>query len=357
MGMILASIQKRKSKNGKARFRVFIRHKGHPPITATFSTKTEAKQWAQKTEVALQEKRYPVKEPPKERTISDLIDHYLENVLPSQSRDTNNSVFKLRWWKKQLGYCFLSDLSPLLIMEKRNLLLKSKTYKGTKFSPSTVNRYLAALSHVLTLAVKEWGWLDESPMKRVRKLKEPRGIVRFLSNGERKRFLKACEESSNPYIYTIVILALSTGMRRAEIMNLRWERVDLDRGIIFIEETKNGDRRSVPLRGKAFKVIQEFKAMRKQDFGLLFPSPRFKNQPFDLRRLWFQMLKKSGIKNFRFHDMRHSAASYLAMSGATPLEITEVLGHRTLQMVKRYAHISEQHSAKVIEKMNEKFFG
>ena len=220
----------------------------------------------------MREKRFFEKELPKERIVADLIHRYLEDVLPNQARDTNNNALKLKWWKKQIGYCLLSDLSPILIASKRDLLLKTKTYKGTNCLPSTVNRYLAALSHLLTIAVKDWGWLNESPMKRVRKLKEPRGIVRFLNDSERKQFLKACKESSNRYIYTIVVLALSTGMRRGEIMNLRWESVDLERGVIFIEETKNGDRRSVPLRGKALRLIQEFKLTQKQDFGLLFPS-------------------------------------------------------------------------------------
>ena len=353
----MTSIQKRKSKDGKIHFRVYVRLKGHPVVTATFAKKTEAKQWGQKTEVAMREKCFFEKERPKEHTVSDLIDRYLEEILPNQARDTNNNAFKLGWWKKQIGYSLLADLTPTLISRKRDLLLKTKTYKGTNCLPSTVNRYLAALSHLLTIAVKDWGWLDESPMKRVRKLKEPRSIVRFLNDTEREQFLKACKESSNRYIYIIVVLALSTGMRRGEIMNLRWEKVDLDRGVIFIEETKNGDRRSVPLKGKALSLIQEFKANEKQDFGLLFPSSSSKEKPFSLRRLWIRLLKTSGIKNFRFHDLRHSAASYLAMSGATPSEIAEVLGHRTLQMVKRYAHISEQHSAKVIERMNKKFFG
>ena len=234
-------------------------------------------------------------------------------------------------------------------------MLKGVTYRGTQRSPATVNRYLASLSHALTLAVKEWGWLYDSPIKRVSRSKESRGRVRFLSHTEKAALLEACQNSDYPYLYLIVVLALSTGMRRGEIMSLRWEKVDLDRGVIFIEETKNGERRSVPIRGQALDLIKKLQTSKKRDFGLLFPSVHSWDKPAHLRRFWEKALKEAAIQDFRFHDLRHSAASYLAMSGATPSEIAEVLGHRTLQMVKRYAHISQQHSESVVEKMNQMF--
>ncbi|MEM7176004.1 MAG: hypothetical protein AAF443_08840 [Chlamydiota bacterium] len=117
--------KKRKSKDGKTHFRVYGRLKGHPVVTATFAKKTEAKQWGQKTEVAMREKHFLKKERPKEHTVSDLIDRYLEEILPNQARDTNNNAFKLGWWKKQLGYCLLCDLTPSLIAEQKVYFLTS----------------------------------------------------------------------------------------------------------------------------------------------------------------------------------------------------------------------------------------
>jgi len=228
-----------------------------------------------------------------------------------------------------------------------------------------VVRYLAALSHAFTIAVNEWGWLDDSPMRKVKKPALPRGRVRFLSEdttdgekieGERTRLLKACEESSNPYLYPVVVLALSTGMRQGEIMGLTWEDVDLHQGRATLHETKNGERRVVPLSGKALELLKAHSKVRRLDTNLLFPG-RIPQKPIALRAPWEAALKKAGIEDFRFHDLRHSAASYLAMNGASLAEIAEVLGHKTLQMVKRYSHLSEAHTAGVVARMNARIFG
>lgn len=191
-------------------------------------------------------------------------------------------------------------------------------------------------------------------MRKVTKPKLPRGRVRFLSDEERSALLSACKESTNPFLYIVVVLALSTGMRQGEIMKLRWEDIDLFRGRIILHETKNGERRVVPLKGLALKLLQELTKMQSRDFGFLFPSQKDqksqKPKPIDLRFPWEVALKATGITNFRFHDLRHSTASYLAMDGASLAEIAEVLGHKTLAMVKRYAHLSEAHTSALSKK-------
>jgi len=350
----MAYIQERKSKDGKITYRVLIRLKGYPVTTATFERKTDAKKWAQKTEAAMREGRYFKTSESKKHTLVELIDRYIENVIPTKPRNAAACTAQLKWWKNEIGHCLLSDLSPALVAEKRDKLLQGMTKKGTKRSPATVVRYLAALSHAFTIATKEWGWLDDNLMRKVSKPTEPRGRVRFLDDDEREALLTACKENSNPYLYIVVVAALSTGMRQGEIMNLRWEDVDLFTGRLILHETKNGDRRVVPLHGQALNLLKKFKQERRQDVGLLFPGVD-KIKPMDLRFPWKKALKIAGIMDFRFHDTRHCAASYLAMSGATPSEIAEVLGHRTLHMVKRYAHLSEKHTSGIVEKMNEKF--
>lgn len=193
-------------------------------------------------------------------------------------------------------------------------------------------------------------------MRKVTKPKEPRGRVRFLCDDERISLLKACKESSNEYLYPVVVLALSTGMRQGEIMNLRWEDIDLFKGRITLHETKNGDRRTVPLKGHALELMQKLRFQQQRDLGLIFPGKK-PNKPMDLRFPWEQALKKANIKNYRFHDNRHSCASYLLAQKATLAEIAEVLGHKTLQMVKRYAHLSEEHASTIVEQMNQQIFG
>ena len=213
-------------------------------------------------------------------------------------------------------------------------------------------RYLASLSHLFTLAVKEWGWVEDNPLRKVTNPKLPRGRVRFLSDDERERLLQACRESTDPYLYPVVVLALSTGMRAGEALSLTWDRVDLERGRIVLEETKNGERRLVALTGHALEVLSNHNKVRRLGTSLLWPGRKNPKEPASVRRAWLDALKAAEIEDFRFHDLRHSAASYLAMNGATLAEIAEVLGHKTLQMVKRYSHLSEAHTAAGVERMN-----
>jgi integrase len=216
---------------------------------------------------------------------------------------------------------------------------------------------MAALSHAFTVAINEWGWLDDSPMRKVKKPTEPRGRVRFLSDEERERLLTACQKSDNPYLYPVFVLAISTGMRQGEIMGLNWEDVDLNQGRVTLHDTKNGERRVVPVVDKALDLLKEHAKVRPINTPLLFPSKVDPQKPMDLRAPWKAALAAAKVEDFRFHDTRHSAASYLAMNGASLAEIAEVLGHKTLQMVKRYAHLSEAHTAGVVERMNKSIFG
>jgi integrase len=133
--------------------------------------------------------------------------------------------------------------------------------------------------------------------------------------------------------------------------------VDLQQGRILLEETKNGERRLIPLVGHALELLREYGKVRRLITGLVFPGRRRPDKPVNLQHPWEEALEVAGIEDFRFHDLRHSAASYMLMNGATIAELAEVLGHKTLQMVKRYAHLSEAHTAGVVERMNAAIFG
>ena len=357
----MANIEKRATGDGKTSYRVKIRLKGYPAQSATFERLTDAKKWAASIESAIKEGRHFKTSEAKRRTMAELIDRYIQDILPGKPKNIRIQTQQLEWWRDQIGSYALADVTPSLIAEYRDKLAAGVTVRGTQRSPATVVRYLAALSHAFTIAVTEWEWLDDSPMRKVRKPTESRGRVRFLSDDERPRLLQACKESTNPYLYPVVVLALSTGMRQGEIMGLTWDVVDLNRGRAILHETKNGERRAVAITGHALELLKELGKVRRIDSKFIFPSkenaPQKPQKPMDLRTPWETALKKSEIADFKFHDLRHSAASYLAMNGASLAEIAEVLGHKTLQMVKRYAHLSEGHTARVVESMNNKIFG
>jgi len=351
----MAYIEERKDSKGQKRYRVQIKLKGFPAQNATFERKTDAKEWAKRTESAMKEGRHFKTMESKKHTVGEMIDRYKKSVLPTKGSHQPNQKIQLGYWKERIGDYTLADCTPALIAECRDELLDETTRLKKKRSPATVNRYLAALSHCFTITMKEWGWVDDNPLRKVTKLRESRGRIRFLSDDERESLLKACKESPNPLLYPIVVIALSTGARLGEILSIRFNQIDLERGTLTFFETKNNEIRVVPLVEHASEVVKDMNKIRRIDADLLFPG-KDPQKPIDIRHPWEAAVKKAGIKDYRFHDNRHSAASYLAMSGATLTEISAILGHKTLQMVKRYSHLTEQHTSKVVAKMNKKIF-
>lgn len=345
----MATIRERKTSKGETRYQAIVRLKGFPPQTATFNRKTDAKRWVTNTEAAIREGRHFKTTESKKHTLSDLIERYIKYVLPTKPKSQLKQAAQLRWWQSEIGYLTLSEVTPARLGEARDKLQRGR-------QPATVVRYMAALSHAFTIASNEWGWLEDNPLRKVRKPVEPRGRVRFLDEEERSKLLTACKQSDCESLYPVVVLALSTGMRQGEILSLEWPQVDLVRGYIYLSDTKNGERRTVPLVSHAKELILELSKIRRVDTKLLFPSTVKPQSPVAIRRPWGEALKAADIHDFRFHDLRHTAASYLAMNGASLAEIAEILGHKTLQMVKRYAHLSEQHTSRVLESMNRSMF-
>jgi integrase len=351
----MPTIEPRPTPAGKPGYRVKIRLKGAPSLSGTFARLTDAKRWAQSTEAAIREGRHFKNAAAKKHTVTELIDKYVAEVLPTKPRNARSQKTQLLWWKQELGALSLANLSAAEIGKCRDKLLAREVRPGKLTSRATVVRYLAVLSHALSTAVKEWDWLDDSPMRKVRKPKEPRGRVRFLLKPEIKKLLEACSESQNPHLHCIALLAVSTGMRLGEILTLKRSQIDITKQRLILENTKNGDSRAVTLAGPALAEITERLNKPGGADDLLFPGRR-PGKPIEIKKAWTNARKRAGIKDFRFHDLRHCASSLLLESGASLGQLAEVLGHRTLQMVKRYAHLSESHCAKLISTMNGELF-
>lgn len=352
----MPTIETRTADDGSTVHRVKIRLKGHPPEHATFKRLTDARKWGQSVEAAMRDGRHFKTSEARRHTAADMIDRYLREVAPLRPRNISNTTRHLNWWKAKLGPRLLSDVGPALLAECRNELQTLPGGKCKVRSAATVVRYLASLSHAFTIAMKEWNWVEANPVLKISKPREARGRERFLSDSERERLLVACAASSSRFLRTAVVLAISTGMRRGEMMGIRWEQVDLKRGLIMLTQTKNDTSRAVPLAGLAHGLMTELAQVRRINADLVFygADPA---RPVDLKKPWDTAVRKAGLADFRFHDLRHTAASYLAMNGATTIEIAGILGHKTLQMVKRYSHLANSHTAGVVAAMNDKIFG
>jgi len=375
----MATIRERRRKDGKATYEVQIRLRGQPSHTKAFRRKTDAQKYVQDFESAARQRRAFRYLEGTKHTLAEAIDRYLY-VADVRARKSHSSARRaagapgafspsvvdkkdlpareraLLWWKREIGDRLLADVTPALLVQVRDRIATETSRRGEVRAPATVNRTFAYLSTVLTFAVKEWQWIEQNPLRSVRQLREPRGRVRFLSDDERARLLAACRDSNSPDLFPIVVLALSTGARRGEIEWLRWRDVDLGRATATLTDTKNGETRALHLAGPALELLRERSKVRRIDSDLVFPRADG-TAPMATEKHWRKARSAAGLSNFRFHDLRHSAASYLAMNGATLAEIAAVLGHKTLAMVKRYAHLSEQHTAAVVRRMNSKIFG
>ena len=351
----MSTIERRISPDGVVRFRARVRLNGVRTASKTFHRKTDAQKWAQKTEVAIREDQYAINPLSRRKTLAELIDRYIEEVTPRKPKSAPFQKRQLEAWRKELGHLRIADITPARIVAFRQTLLDTPGSRKQQRGYATTNRYLAVLSHAFTFAVNEWGWAAENPVRKVKRVKESRGRTRFLSDDERGRLLTACRASRCAHLYPIVVIAISTGMRHAEILTLRKSQIDIDKGVIALHETKNGDSRSVPLTGHARDLVAARLSDLTDDQALLFPGLA-PGRPLTLWKPWKAVLIEASITDLRFHDLRHTAASYLAMGGATSIDLAAVLGHKTLQMVKRYSHLSDAHIHGVVAAMNKRVF-
>jgi integrase len=361
----MASIQPRtwtdKKGRQRTRYRVQIRKHGYPLVSVTFGRKSDADKWAKQTETDMDRRLYFPQYEAERHTIGDLVDRQVAAIKADRPHDYERHRVILEWWKDKIGAYTLAtpNLSDLIGRER------DKLQNEEGLSPATVNRYLASLSAGFSKAVLEWKWLPASanPMPSVAKKKEPKGRVRFLSDEERGRLLDAGRKSEYKPLYLMTLLSVTTGMRRGEMLGLHWSDIDLDRRdkqgnpapIATLKNTKNGDTRSVHLVSEVVTLLREHGKVRRLDNDLVF-CPDGSAEVNDFDQAWYAALKAAKVKDFRWHDLRHTAASYVAMSHGTLPELAALLGHRTLQMVKRYAHLTDQHTGEVVERMSKKYF-
>jgi len=291
-------------------------------------------------------------------TVRELIARYMAQY---EGRDCTRAQ-RLAAWDAMIGEFTLEQVDSDLIHAGRtelatqppliflgldhagNRIFRAKGRAKAK-TPATLNRYMVAMAAVFTWAIEERlaprGWVH--PCRGIKRLTEPDGRVRFLDESERQRLFDACRASKYPRLYALALMAMLTGARKGELLSLKWSHVDMEAGIATLGKTKNGDRRTLVLLPQLLQVLRPLAGDRDR---YVFGSVRSRYQsPATVDSAWRDAVQRSRVRDFRFHDLRHCCASYLAQAG-TPLNvIAEVLGHRKLDMSRRYAHLTTQTKA------------
>ena len=207
------------------------------------------------------------------------------------------------------------------------------------YKPAAVNRPLALLRHLLRLAHEEWEVLPSVP--KIRLEREAEGRLRWLSQEEIAALLAACQKSKNPELYAAVVIAINTGLRRAELLELTWDRVDRSRGVIRLELTKSGRRREVPLNDDS-------------DAALVSLGPRSSGRVFrdgSIRTAYENAVIAAKLDDVTFHTLRHTFASWAVQRGVSLPELKELLGHSSIGMTMRYAHLAPEHLRSAVSRL------
>jgi integrase len=242
------------------------------------------------------------------------------------------------------GKYAISEIDSQMIEHYKQMRVEETTIRGTKRSPLRVNKEIQVLSSIFTLAIEKE--LIASRPK----------INLFRVSGERIRYLTPDEEANlmtaldnRLWLKNIVLMALNTGMRRGEIFNLQWFDVDFERGLVHVRHTKSGKDRAIPMNSTVRALLEGLS----KSSGYVFPSPRTGDRLVDIKIGFMAAVRAAKIKDFRFHDIRHCAATRMAEAGVDIFTLAAILGHEDIRMTKRYAHATDEAKRRAVEKLGQ----
>ena len=333
----MATIQKLQRSKGNV-YRVLIRKKNFKTISKVFQTKKEAITFSQEIEGSRKKHLSYSSIESSNLTFNELVSAYL--LTENKDSRPNEKTLKLKYWITSIGSKQVRDIT-------KNDICQALSKLNTTHSNATINRYKAAVSVVFTYACRQYG-LTTNPTKYISSLPENNERTRFLSEAERTRLFGCCRASQWDKLYLLVLLAITTGARKGELTKLRWNDIDFDRRTAYVATTKNGQPKVLPLTDSVIKELQLFDT---KDSSLIFASKIKEEVAYCFTKPWKKALEDAEIKDFRFHDLRHSCASYLAQSGASLLEIADVLGHKQISVTKRYSHLCIEHKSSLINRV------
>jgi integrase len=315
----MATIRKRGNK-----YHAQIRKLGYPSITQSFSSLTTAKRWVSVTEADMERHLHVVI--PDNTLLGELLDRYEDEVSPLH-KSHQVEKYRLKTLKRRLGDISITRLSPALLCKYRDTRL------GT-VSPASLKRELVILSSVINTAIKEWGInLQSNPVSMVSLPKIARGRDRRLEAGEEAKLLACSGE-----LKRIIIVALETGMRRGEILNITRSHIDLAHQTLLIPITKTDTPRTIPLSSRAIGALRE--QLRGSDNVIsIEETTLFSYTARGLSGAFLRLCRKHGLGNLHFHDLRHEATSRFFEKGLNPVEVATITGHKDTRMLMRYTHL------------------
>jgi excisionase family DNA binding protein len=334
------SVYLRHNKSSKERWYIYYRIEGKRvrKVVKGAQTRSDALKVLQVEVADAFRGKYGFEKQEKRIKFTAFAELYLTNYAKINKRSWVTDEYMLKKAKAFFKDKDLQEIGSLLVEKFRTSLLENDAKK------STTNRYLALLKTMFNLAI-DWGYLKENPDNKVKLFSEKDNLQeRILSYEEEKKLLDACPR----YLKPIVLTALHTGMRKGEILNLKWEQVDFLNREIKVKNTKSGKPRFIPMNSLLYETLKNEKKLNGKS-PLVFPSPRT-NKPFvDIKKSFAEAVKNAGIPSLRFHDARHSFASRLVAAGVDLITVKELLGHHSVRITERYTHANTEQKRNAVE--------
>ena len=302
-------------------------------------TKEQAKNTLAKLRIEKLDEKMGYKKPKAQADISfeKFADEFLELYSKQNKRSWTRDETSLKSLKAFFKGRELQDIGAEDIEGYR-------AKRKAEVSEPTINRELACLKTLFNKAI-EWGKLDINPAQKVKKFREPKSKERILTNFEAKRLI----EEASPQLKPVIIIGLNTGMRRTEILSLRWENINFSKSFIHIEDSKSGRSRNVPMNYLVFETLKGLS----RDSEHVFFNPDTKNHIKDIKTGFKAACRRAEIKSLRFHDLRHTAASRMVEAGVDLVTVSKILGHSSIQMTMRYAHPTPENMKQAVEKLGQ----
>lgn len=332
-----------RKRNGNWYFDFMIRNIRYRSVIPTARTKQEALKAEAEARKLVHEGRY------KQQSVPNLFKDFAAQVFLPWSQANKRSHDTDRWIVRELVAFFgeyeFPQISPILVEKFKREVGQRQTKSGKAYAPQTVNHFLNLLGRIFEMAI-DAGVVSVNPVRRVKKRRCDNRRTKFLTRDEVAGVIAACT-GRRVYLADVIRVAVNTGMRRGEILGMKWADVDLFARTIFVGRSKTGKPRTIPINSELNAVLTALKAQAKS--GYVFPNPKTLKPMRDFRPAFKTACRQAGLTGVNFHDLRHTAPTWLAEAGVDAFTIANILGHSSIQTSLRYTHASDARKREAME--------